>query len=659
MKIKNILFALCFLLFIFLQACDEFLLKKSVAVEYLNGDITFEPSGPALSGTLGYDIRNNQLNSLNEIFFISHSLVSVDSIVYENETIHFEQGVGYGFGIYRIKVPSLQKGAKARIVLKFHIDGPVEEDRFLLTKNNVFIDAEKIWLPVPFAQAPNFLYSIRVRTPLDFHSVLGAKTVEETTNGGKRSVLWQSESEDVVMTGNLFISRFQRLKRGPLSLYSFKNENADAIFRYANLTLRAFETNVGQYPFSQVQIVNELFQYKDMEEFIDGEATANIVQISPDIVTNSLLGEREIATSLYPDIPRNSTWKLFEALSHELSHAYIRGIIKFEDESLIESEALSEFMGLKVISLTNGMIYDKFIDRNRIEIMNLFLTGGGKSKLLKYLYGVNCLNTAFSCDPEVFFRFIKTLIEKYGYTRIQAEQLVTTAQEMNFALTNGGPVDDDVLTNRMIDTEALRLWTEYSLCNLKLSVSNIWITNYLTKKRYAVEEKTLLTVNNDFPVDITVTLYENYKNHSATNLFRVEKDSETGVIVEKNLLNASINSKYGCLEQNLADNSVKIPVNGKKELYRNIADFYKNQGKQKADPQSGDWKALENDRKKTLAVRQNVSFLFDRMRENGDQFVLEAYKVLDNKPFSYVIFRGKKIGQAYYVNSVVDPVLQN
>lgn len=655
---RIVLPAICFFLMsLVLQSCDEFMLKKTVAVENLTGDIAFDPSSVSLSGSLNYDIRNNQNENLTEIYLISHNQVSVDYLSYENDTTRFEQGIGYGYGIYRIKIPPLGTGKKAKIELRFHINGPVEEDRFLLTKDNVFIDAEKIWLPVPFAQAPNFLYNLRIRTPENYFAVFGARLVEESTNGGKRSSVWQSETEDVVLSGNLFISRFLRIKKDPVTVYSFRTNNSDAIFKYANQTLKAITARIGPYPYSQVHIVSEIFQYKDMEEFIDGESIANIIQISPDIVTNTLLSERETAQSVSPDIPRNSAWKIFETLAHELSHAYIRGIIKFEDENYIESESLAEFMGLKIISLSNTTVYDKFIQRNRIELMNLFITGNRNSKLLKYLYGVNCLNAAFSGNSGVFFDYIKTLVEKYGYTKIQPEQLVSTAQEMNYTLTNGNGAEPGEYTNRLIYTEALKLWSCYGLYNLGISLSNIWITNYLTKKRFALEEKSLLTLENDFPIDIPVTLIENYKNRSSTNRFKLEKNSEIGIIVDKNLLNAFFQSRYECLERSLSDNEVNLPMNEKKELYRNISEYYRNGPSDKIPVDGGNWKNLSQDRKKSLSFHSGVSFQFDQLREIDGQFYLVAYKLIDNKPFSYVVFRGKKKASKYYVTSVIDPVL--
>ena len=34
---------------------------------------------------------------------------------------------------------------------------------------------------------------------------------------------------------------------------------------------------MGYYPYSQVHIINEIYQYNDMETFIDGQELANII----------------------------------------------------------------------------------------------------------------------------------------------------------------------------------------------------------------------------------------------------------------------------------------------------------------------------------------------------------------------------------------------
>ncbi len=304
------------LIILALVSCDEFLLKKTVSVVFLEGELKFDPADVSLSGDLFYSIANKQSKSLQEIYFISHSNVLVDSIRYNGELIRFEQGIGYGSGFYRIRIPSLLSGISAKIEIKFHIKGPINEDRFMLTEEAVFMDARKIWLPVPFADSPNFLYSIRIKTPENYYSALGAKLADETVKNGEKSSLWVSESTDVLHTGNIFIGLFGRYQKGSISIYDIDTNYNALIFDYAGKTIDFLSNRLGKYPYSQVNIVDELFQYKDMEEFIDGEQLANTIQISPELTGTNLIDEETLSLSSMPYVPRKSYSKLFEVIAH-------------------------------------------------------------------------------------------------------------------------------------------------------------------------------------------------------------------------------------------------------------------------------------------------------------------------------------------------------
>lgn len=656
------------LLLALLFSCDEFMLRKTVAVDRLSGEMTFDPGTPSLSGVLSYSIRNNQSSSLSEVYFISHTHVSLDYVSFEGDTARFEQGVGYGYGIHRVRIPPLAKGKKARIDIRFHVDGPIEDDRFLLTRDGVFLDAEKIWLPVPFAQKPAFSYELRVRTPEQYYSVLGARLSEESTNGGKRTALWESELNDVVLTGNMFIGRFQRVRgNGPLFLYAHRTNNADALSRLVQGTLSVYRDRIGKYPFSQIHMIAGVFQYQDMEEFIDGQASANIIQVAPDLITNAYLPEAEAARSVLPDVPRNSFWKTAEAVNHELGHAYVRGILKFEEDSWVESESLTEFLGLSVIALSNRAVYGKFIERNRIELINLELAAKENTRLYRYLFGVNCLHTAFALNPDGFFPFLRTLIEKYEYTHIQAEQLLSTASEMNFLLTNAAETTNGVPAG-LFDTEALRLWSESgnALGNIRLSLSNVWVTNHLGRRKYAVEQKFVLTIANEFPVEIGVTLTETYRNRSESNDFRIPAGDETSVVVDRNIVSASVRSAFEALEKNLSDNSLMIHGQDRewRDIESGIQAYYRNEPLPATltveNPRSlrDGWRGLPADRRKTRALGADIRFTADRYRDNGRQFALSAYKRIGDKPFSYVVFQGRRSANGRVLTAVIDPALE-
>ncbi len=663
-SLRFIIFLIFTLLFL---SCDDFLLKKTVNVQYLEGEINYDPSTASISGRLAYDIQNNQTVTLHEIYFISHNLVSLDYVTYNGDVMRFEQGLGYGSGIYRIRIPQLKSGEKARVELKFRLEGPVEEDRFLLTKDNVFIDAEKIWLPVPFAQKPEFLYSIKIKTPEDYYAVIGARIKEETVKNGKRVSSWESETPNVLLTGNIFISKFNRQKEGNIYLYSVTTNYSDVIFKYSAKVLDTLSNFLGPYALSQLHIVNEMFQYNDMEEFIDGEAMANIIEISPDLTANDLLNENTVSSSLSPDIPRKSVWKIFETLAHEMSHTYIRGILKFDDDSYLESESMTEFMGLDIISQDDKNIYNKFIQRNRIELINLDLAKDSHIDQIKYIYGINCLSAAFYSSEELFFTFLKTLIEKYKYTDIKVDELILTAQEMNDAALKKINSESTNSNENIIDYEALKLWSKYELYNLALSNTIIQITNIqiinIHKKKTIIEDKILCFLNNDFPINIDVTMYENFSSNTVTNIISMTKNSETNFIFDKDLKSVEITSHYDMLEKNLSDNRIDFEKNNSNEIIEDINNFYNGQktGKavifdKSAANQQG-WRNLYDDREASLLIKTNISFRFDKVRENDDEIYLQAYKMLDGKPFSYVVFKGRKLKDKCNMIAVIDPVL--
>ncbi len=660
MKIlKNFIFFIIFILFVMLQSCDDFLLKKTVSVQYLKGDISFDNNSASLSGNLDYEIKNKQQDSMTEIYLISHSMVSIDLIRYNGETMRFEQGLDYGSGIYKISIPPLRSEETANIELHFNLPGPIQDERFLLTKDNVFIDAQKIWIPVPFAQTPRFNYTLKIRTHDDYYSIMGGALKEETVKNNKRTETWVSETDDAILTGNIFISKFNRIKEDNIFLYTINTNNSDVVFRYASQILETLSNNLGLYPFSQVHIINELFQYMDMEEFIDGKASANIIEISPDITSQVLTGEDDVIASLNPDIPRNSVFKVYETLAHEMSHAYVRGILKFEDDNYLQSESLTEYMGLLLISMQNQSVFKKFMKRNRIELINLFLAKGANSDLLKYLYGINCLYSAFYNNEKLFFNYLQILIEKYRYTDIRVSELQKTALEMN---PDNSETNEEQFQDFKMDGNALRLWNNYKLYNIRLSYSNIQTTNF-QHRRPEPEERKLIILNHDFPIDIDLVLYENFKNYSRTNFIKLVSNSETNFIAEKDIQSVEVKSRYESLERYVFNNRLVFTNSSWNELFDGINNFYngqrltKNVTFDKSEVKQEGWHNLFEDREKSLLINTNIQFVFDDFDENEEEFYIQAYKLIDNKPFSYVIFKGKKLREKYEVTAVIDPII--
>jgi hypothetical protein len=649
---KKILASFCFTVLFFLQSCDDFLLKKTVSVEYLEGEIVFEPQDPSLSGTLTYQIKNKQPKPLSEIYFISHYLLSIDSLSYNDDNLHFEQGVGFGSGIYHAKIPSLTNDETAKVEVKFHIKGNIEEDRFLLAKEKCYMDARKIWLPVPFADEPKFFYSLQIKTPEEYYSVLGAKITEESVKNGKRTTSWESEIDDVFLSGNLFISKFQRIQNGSSYFYTHNPEESKPIFEAYSKILSIMTNHLGTYPFSQLHIIKESFKNKDMEEFVDGEAMANIIQISPDLKIVTPLNEKSIEESAIPEIPRDSAWKIYETLSHEMSHAYIRGILRFEEDNYMESESLTEYMGLYLINQINPLIYSKFIQRNRIELINLELAGKRSTKQFQYLYGVNCLHTVFYGNQD-YFNFLKDLIEKYSYTRIRVSELISTALELKTTNTQTN-------IEHLYFPYGLKLWGHYQLYDIRLSYSNVQVTNFINKKK-KIEDRKIVIIENHFPLDFQSLLIGRHSDFKKSYWIELQKNSVTNFLLDREISSVKILSRLEALEKNLQDNKIEFFSDKWDLLYSNIQNFYSRQNfskdftAQKLINTPANWTDLYSDRERTLSIASNIHFLFDAEHENGDEFYLEAYKILNEAPFSYIIFRGKREKEKIKMLEMIDP----
>ncbi len=652
MFLRKILYCLSLSFCLIFVSCDEFMLRKTVSVQFLEGDVSFDPDNVSMSGDLIYTIKNKQNKTLQEIFFISHSQVIIDNIRYNGDTIRFEQGIGYGSGIYRIRVASLLSGASAKIEIKFHISGPVEEDRFLLTADTVFMDAKKIWLPVPFADLPAFLYSIKIITPDNYYTVMGGKEQEESVKNNKKTTLWESETDDILHTGDIFIGLFERIKKDNISVYTTETNNIGLIFDDTSKTIDFLSNRLWKYPYSQTYVVNELFQYKDTEEFIDGEKMANIVQISPELTSDGLLDDEQLENSAIPYIPRQSYAKLFEVLAHELSHAYVPPFLKFEEKDYIESESFAEYMGLTTIAYYNPAIYNKFIQRNRIDLINLQLANQTNLRLFNYIYGVNVLHSAFGENKDEFYNYVNMLIQKYSYTEVGLDELIQTASDLT----------DSEMTN-LINGDALSLWKDNKLYNIELSYINVFVTNKI-KKGISIDAKRMIIINNNFPIPLKVSLIERYPDRVFTNSIELVKNSNTNIIVEYYILSIEAKSKMDMLEEKLSDNRILFVTNNNGEMIINAVNSFYNYQKinsknvkiDKTNEASGDFETIPADRERSAAIDTNIQFLYDTQNQTNNELYIQAYKLIAGKPYSYVIFKIKKERENYIISGVLDPL---
>lgn len=615
-----------------LSGCDENspLVQKSVSILGAEGHLNFDPDEPMIMGDVTYEIQNIQTNGIQEVYFISHGASVLESASYNGSQLRIDESLSYGFSIYRVRIPLLSKGDSMRLSIRFHVKGVYRSSGFKLSPEMVHFEAEKIWLPVPYAQKEEFLYSFILNTPEEYYPVMSARLTSEKVGPEGRVTLWQSETEDIFQTGNLIIGKFRRYHTGNVYYYSSKTNQVDTILESAQTTRDLFQAYLGKFPFSDTHILT----FERQEELIDGLAEANMIQISPDLVNNA--GQNLPDLKEFPDIPRGSVWKIHETLAHELSHAYIRGTIRFNENNYIESESLAEFMGLMSICSMSPDAYQRFIERNRLELLNLSLLRKGREKLYRYLFGINCLSASFNTNTAVFFQLIKNLENRYRFTQISTSELIQTAEDLDLHT-----VDTETATNQT--SAVLSLWFNYQMANFSLRF----------------QENRQLSLSNGFPIPWNLQINQSRPDalesvylaaNSATNLNPVP--SESSVL---------ISSPLWTIESRLYDNFLSPEISPLKEYFSVIAAFYAGERKKiptstAALPQG--WKTIQADRDwHSRQGNPKILLRIDDMKETDRHFTIQAFKEIDGKIFSCCIIWGEKQNRRYRVIGVIDPVI--
>lgn len=677
---KRKLYIIPLLAVLFTLSCDEFLLKKTVSLKSVKGEIFFEPKTTSLKGQIECVIKNRKEKPLSEIYFVCHPAVSIDLVIYKNSAMRFEQGINYGYGIYRIKIPHLYPNESTKIILKFKVKGPIKTDRFILTKDMIFFDAKKIWVPVPFADLPLFSYEFIFHTPKEYYAVIGGKLIEEKIVKNTRISIWISETKRIKMSANLFISKFKRFQKDNIYIYSKTTNNIDDIANYTKLGISKLTKLVGYFPFSQTHVINKIFQYKDMNECIDGEFFANTIQVASYLFSaTNLQPESNVINSAIPFLPKNNKLQLFNILVHELCHAYTPHTLNFDDNSHINMESFTEHTKNKVIEITHPNIYPRLLEKNRIILINYSLKKRRPSRLSRYFYGVNSLGIAFLNKNHINFDFLNILIKKYRFTKINRNQLIVTADEMNkivlrkFSVMSNTNIMD--INKELINVDALKLWKNNKLYNIALSSTNVWVSNKTSSiqtKWKTIVHKKQITIQNNFPVAINGILIHSTKRKIKTNYVQVKKQSSTNIIVNKWTQYIDFQTDFSYLETDLKDNSIFLnPKSVQQKI--NYANFCLNQFytsgtiNKKAimidktytnntiSTNDNQWQSIYKDRETSISMSPKVNIVFDKVYSNKNEIYVEAYKYINNKRYSYVVIKMQKVGRKYRFIAILDP----
>ncbi|OHD54258.1 MAG: hypothetical protein A2Y33_16435 [Spirochaetes bacterium GWF1_51_8] len=660
MKIARLV-AGVFLLFplLFISSCEEFFLQRTVSLLAVSGDIEFIPSQNLITGNIVYDIKNLRNTAIDEVYLISHPSVELKNVMHGGKSIGFDQGIGYGYGIYRIKIPPLGTFQETSVSLEFEVRGPILEDRFVLTKNYVFFDSKKIWLPLPFAEEPEFDYSLTIKTPMEYYPILGAKLVDESVNGAYRIGIWTSEVSQPILTGSLMIAPLNRYESGDIYIYSDNDLNIQKISDYSEFTLKTLREKVGGFPFSEMHIVNQLDQYKNMEMFIDGEYFANCIHVTPNLFSfPSLQKEQLVIYSAIPFLPKNNELKLFEILAHEISHSYFATMIRFEDNSHVLSESMTEFLGVMVMKTKYPVLFDKMMERNRFILQNLYMKNQIENPIWEFFCGVNILGFAFDDTGDKYFRFVEILYKKYQYTKIRLSELVATAKAMLYDPKgkNG---------SASINTEALGMLKQPGMYNLSLSYTNISPTNSSKFPKY------LVSLRNTFPIAIDIALIVHTLTNSISNMVSIPKGMISNFIIDSKVTAVDIKSSCPHLEYCLYDNRIDLVKTALSVLNEQVNKFY--QGKPydakllviggedpseiQVEKQDVTWKNLNSDRKLSVSIHSNIVLKFDQVHEKENEMYIQAFKYINGKPFSYVVIKMLRVGKKFQAVAILDPSL--
>ncbi len=654
--------------FLFFFSCDEFLLKKTVSVNAINGQIQYDDQTPRLWGEVNYKIKNPQSNPLKEIYLICHTHVEMDSISYNKKPARFEVGEGFGDRVYRVFIPSLSPQEKAELSIKFHVSGQFQEERLLMNKNEVFFDVRKIWLPVPFADRFDFPYELSITTPDRFYSIMGGKNLEEKVINHLRTITWKSELESALSTGTLLILPFNRTQYKNIDYFSDTTNNQDLILQYSRFSNRLLKKAYSALPITQFHVVKRMYPYSKMQEIIDGEYLANMILLSPEMCDYTpMITTDTLSRSVLPFVPNTSEVKLFEVIAHEFSHSLISTLLHFEEDYHISMEALTEFTACSILNSWDPVFKEKILERNRILLINLQLQNEQKNNIWKYFYQSNLLNACFWLKDDIYMDYIQILIEKYRFTEIQWPQLISTAQDLNRVLIK------DQETNQSpfwINTVLMENWDRDEMYNLSLSSTEVMFTNHNAPTWKKIQPRRSIKIKNHFPFDIDAILIVFTPTNTYSNLIIQQNDGETNILVGMDTITVLLESRYSTLETHLADNQLNFADHSWLDLVNEINHYYRDETHNtrfliitpewSEDIQKqGDsrWLSLNDDRTLSQNISPQVFFQYDKVFFDKKEFYIEAYKWINNRPYSYVVFKGKILKNKLQVDAILDPTL--
>ncbi|MCX7821350.1 MAG: hypothetical protein N2258_06710 [Brevinematales bacterium] len=630
--------SLFFIFFLFITSCDEFLLKKSVEIKSLNCNLFFDELNQKIEGNVKYIIENPQTSPINEIYFFCNQNTTVTSIKYRNNNISFDNAFLYGYNIYRIKVPPISPSERQNVELNFTIIGPVEKERFILKKNIVFLDVKEIWLPIPFLSSQKFAYNIRISVPENKYAVIGGKIVSEVESNNLRFQSYYSETDEAGNSGTLIILEKFRFIKDNIYLYTENKLSSPLILDWASEVNSILDKNIKTFDYSQLHIIDGIFQYEDMNLTIEGETFANIIFIS----------------NFNKD---DNDAKFYKLLAHEISHSYLSGKLNFHPEDKAFYESLIEYLAIGVLNSKSYLLYEDTILNNRFELINLFNNPERNDFLLDFIYNVNFFDAVFCGNSSLYYNLIKILVKKYRFTEIGENEVITTIKELPLELKNNPDIG-------LINVSAIENIRNKKLYNSFINYRIIDYTNRLSKNRTKIEKVMQLNIFDNFPFEIKANLILKYKNSEVTNSV-ILKGSETNILIKEKPLAIILSSPFDYLEENLYDNYLYFENNLAKFIENNLNLFYAGEkilgknffiSKQISSNKEIE-RIFERDRELTYKLKGKIRIVVDVLKQKDDKIYIMAYKLLNERVFSYIIIKGRIEGNNVILDSVIDPLL--
>lgn len=419
---------LLFLFVLLLAGCDEFALKKTATIRKVSGTIRFDPSSPQLFLSLVYDMMNYREKTLREVYLYCHEAVTIDAIYDGNTPLRMEQGVGIGMSIkvYRVRVADWLPGTRRLLRMEARITGQEKSSGFFLSREGVFLESSRVWIPVSFDEIPAFSYSLSVEVPLGYQAVLGASLVEEKTSSQTVFSRWESESTNLLFTGRLVIGRFQKIEEGEVAIYlperyeAIPEKRLSTLFSLLRDGKDILQRYVGSYPFRDVRVVFVPREVASLEEWTDGLFSANMLLLEESLVSALTNQKRFLLDGVL--LGEDNWLYVLKVILHEMSHAYIGYGLRWEKEDVLSLESLTEVTGLKLLEWLSPETYRLAINRLQYDwqVVSLF----GESRLKTYLYRNLLLSSTLT--PRQYLRLLRGLRGRYLYTLIDENSLLQT-----------------------------------------------------------------------------------------------------------------------------------------------------------------------------------------------------------------------------------------